>query len=389
MQTAGEAAENFAMLKLRLAKLGVSVGDASLARAAPLELVLPDESWVRVRIESSSPLVLFGNEEAMVRDGEGEYPVRVAAQAEFVTGKNPRRELLGSLAQIRGLYALVALDGGCGLSDVGHTCSLCLGRELTQAGGQWWPVDEVVEALGAAFDEGVAEFVHFNLGYVPGDDAGVSRLGPYVEAVRRYFDARIGVTMHPPAMLRAIDASYAMGFDVVCYSLEAAGADALERSFPGRARFIGRHRYLDALRHAAAIFPSGAVWSELAMGLDSPEQTMQTIAELAAAKVVPLLSLPQASPCDSWPAAAMAQVATALFEETLRNGINMSWARDLSTALTPLEARYFVSDAPQLPVLLNQISRNRLGALATRSLARLRRRLRVRRVRASFDSSRL
>ncbi len=386
--TAAEATENPAMLKLRLAMRGVRAADPGLAGLETLEIVLPDESWVRVRVEPGSPLALFGSEDATVRDGEVEYPVRVAAPAEFSARKNARGELLGSIAQIRGLYAVVALDGGCGLSDVGRTCSLCLGRELTQPGGQWWPVEEVVEALGAAFDEGVAEFVHFNLGYVPGDDAGVARLRPYVEAVRRYFDARIGVTMHPPVMLRAIDASYAMGFDVVCYNLEAPGADALERSFPGRARFMGRRRYLDALSHAAAIFPSGAVWSELAVGLDSPEQTIQTIAELAAAKVVPLLSLPQSS-ADSWPAAATAPVATALFEETLRSGINMSWARDLSTALAPLEARYFVSGAPQLPVLLNQLGRNRLGALATRSLARLRRRLRVRRVRASFDSSRL
>ncbi len=49
MQTtaAAEATENPAILKLRLAKLGVSVADASLARAGALVLVLPDESWAR------------------------------------------------------------------------------------------------------------------------------------------------------------------------------------------------------------------------------------------------------------------------------------------------------------------------------------------------------
>lgn len=344
---------------------------------------------VRVRVEPGSALALSGNEDATVRDGEIEHPVRVAMPAEFSTRRNARGEPLGSIAQIRGLYAIVALDGGCGLSDIGRTCSLCLGRELTEPGGQWWPVEEVVEALGAAFDEGVAEFVHFNLGYVPGDDAGVERLSPYVEAVHRYFDARVGVTMHPPAMLRAIDASYAMGFDVVCYNLEAAEANALQRSFPGRARFLGRRRYLAALNHAAAIFQSGAVWSEIIVGLDSPEQTQNTIAELCATGVVPLLAFAQTGVCPGLSPSAIAPIAGTLFEKTLRAGINMSWARDLSTALTPLEARYFVSAAPQLPVFLNQLGRNRLGALATRSLSRLRRRLRVKRVRASFDSSRL
>ncbi len=61
--TAAEATENPAMLKLRLAKLGISVADASLARAGALELVLPDESWVRARVESGSPLALLSNKE--------------------------------------------------------------------------------------------------------------------------------------------------------------------------------------------------------------------------------------------------------------------------------------------------------------------------------------
>jgi hypothetical protein len=78
-----------------------------------------------------------------------------------------------------------------------------------------------------------------------------------------------------------------------------------------------------------------------------------------------------------------------LFNEVHKAGLNMSWARDLSHAITPLEARYFVINAPQLPILLQNLSRNRIGALATRSLAKMRRRLRVRWVRASFDSSRL
>ena len=78
-----------------------------------------------------------------------------------------------------------------------------------------------------------------------------------------------------------------------------------------------------------------------------------------------------------------------LFDEVLKSGLNMSWARDLSHAITPMEARYFVVNAPQLPVLLHNLAKNRIGALATRSLAKLRRRLRVKWVRASFDSSRL
>ena len=242
---------NPAELKLGLGLFGVNVDDASRDRRRAVEIMLPDESWVRARIDAGSPYALADGEDAILRNEDGEYPVRVSPEAEFARRKNARGVALGAIVQVRGLYAVVALDGGCGLSNVGRTCALCLGRELTQRGGEWWPVEEVVEALRAVFDEGAAEFVHFNVGYMPGDDAGVARLRPYIEAVRRYFDVRIGVTMHPPAMLRAIDVSYAMGFDVVCYNFEAATALSLERHFPGRARFLGRRRYLAALGHAA------------------------------------------------------------------------------------------------------------------------------------------
>lgn len=388
---------NPAELKLGLGLFGVNVDGASRDRRRAVEIMLPDESWVRARIDAGSPYALAGGEDAIVRNEDGEYPVRVSPEAEFARRKNARGVALGAIVQVRGLYAVVALDGGCGLSNVGRTCALCLGRELTQRGGEWWPVEEVVEALRAVFDEGAAEFVHFNVGYMPGDDAGVARLRPYIEAVRRYFDVRIGVTMHPPAMLRAIDVSYAMGFDVVCYNFEAATALSLERHFPGRARFLGRRRYLAALGHAAKVFPSGAVWSHVVAGLDSPDDTRSAIAEIATTGAVPFLAFPDTAPLGTvrTPRAlpnctpGFEAAARALFDETLKAGINMSWARGLSTALSPLEARHFVSDAPQLPVLLNQLGRNRFGALATRSLARLRRRLRVRRVRDSFDSSRL
>ncbi len=387
---------NPAELKLGLGLFGVNVEASSSDRSRAVEIMLPDESCVRARIDAGSPYSLAGDEDAIVHDGDGEYPVRVSPEPDFAQRKNARGVELGAIVQVRGLYAVVALDGGCGLSNVGRTCALCLGRELTQRGGEWWPVEEVVEALRAVFDEGAAEFVHFNVGYMPGDDAGVARLRPYIEAVRRYFDARIGVTMHPPAMLRAIDVSYAMGFDVVCYNFEAATELSLERHFPGRTRFLGRQRYLAALGHAAKVFPSGAVWSHVVAGLDSPDDTRGAIAEIATTGAVPFLAFPDAAPLGTplmlrtLPNCPGFEVAgRALFDETLKAGTNMSWARGLSTALSPLEARHFVSDAPQLPVILNQIGRNRFGALATRSLARLRRRLRVRKVRDSFDSSHL
>jgi hypothetical protein len=378
------SADNPARLKLALALEGVAT---SLA-GDRLEFVLGDEVWAAARVNQSSPLKFIDREGTELISGAGvELGVRRAPVPEFAARKNARGVALGEIARVRGTYATVVLGGGCSLASAGRTCALCLGRELTESAGEVWPVTEVVEAVRAAFEEGDAESVHLVLGFFPGDDAGVRMLIPYLDAIHRHFDTSILVTMHPPAELRAIDLTYASGVDVVCYSPEAADEESMRRYFPGRASFIGYERYMAALKHASAVFPSGAIWSELFLDRGSPDAVKSTASQMAALGIVPLLgvSAPGASEVDL-SSATDAVVHT--YEAVTRAGISLNWLRDLATTVTPLDARHLVAGAPQL-TRLHQLGRSRLGAMTARSLARMRRRLRVRRVRASFDSSQL
>jgi hypothetical protein len=342
----------------------------------------------RARVNEHSNLRLREEPPAIIC-GDSETTVRIAAPAEFSARRNARGIALGDIAAMRGTYATVTLGGGCGRGAADRTCAICQGRELTEHAGEVWPVDEVVEAVRAAFEEGDAEFLHFVLGYFPGDDAGLAVLRPYLEAVHHHFDTIVAVTMHPPADRRAIDFTYAEGVDVLCYNLEAPDEDSMRRHFPGRARFFGRTRYLDALSHAASIFPRGSVWSELMTDLASKDATARAIEELAAAGVIPMLGVAHAeglAPASLDDAAALGAAA---LHAVARAGLGLNWMRDVSTAFTPLDARHLAPDVPPVTGILHQLSRNRLGALTARSLARLRRRLRVKRVRASFDSSHL
>ncbi|MGO9056173.1 MAG: hypothetical protein ACLQU2_02115 [Candidatus Binataceae bacterium] len=382
-----ETSKNPALLKLDLALRGV---DAPWAAGAKwLELQLDGEIWARARVDSESPLKLVRSAQGdVVSDGDTEVAVRVIAEPEYARQTSRRGVTLGSIAAIRGAYAVVELNGGCGVSLPGRVCALCRGRELTEKPGEIWPVEDVVDALGAIFKEGAAEFVLFQLGYLPADDAGLKLLLPYIEAVRRHFDTMVAVAMHPPADTRSIERAYASGVDALSYNLEAADAESLLANFPGRARFLGRNRYFHSLSHAAKVFPSGAVLCELTVGLSPDEKIGAAIAELTEIGVLPILSVDPTRTAGR-SASELAPLYGHLFDEVLKSGLNMSWARDLSHAITPMEARYFVVNAPQLPVLLHNLAKNRIGALATRSLAKLRRRLRVKWVRASFDSSRL
>lgn len=380
-----ETSKNPALLKLDLALRGVDAPWASDLNW--LELQLDGEIWARARIVSESPLKLVHDEQGdVLHEGDTEVAVRVTTQPKFMWKTSRRGTALGNVVAIRGAYAVVELNGGCGTVMPGRVCALCRGRELTEKPGEMWAVEDVIDALGAIFGEGAAEFVLFQLGHVPAEDAGLRLLLPYVEAVRRHFDTIIAVAMHPPADTRSIERAYASGVDALSYNLEAADAESLQANFPGRARFLGRNRYFHSLSHAAKVFPSGAVSCELIVGLSPDEQIRAAINELTEIGALPILSV-DPSRTGNRCASDLAPLYGYLFDRVLKSGLNMSWARDLSHAITPMEARYFVVNAPQLPVLLHNLAKNRLGALATRSLARMRRRLRVKWVRASFDSS--
>lgn len=376
---------NPALLKLRLLAEGVDA--PAIAPGAFAEIEFGDGTIARARITPASPLHWTGNNgRGEIRLGSGSG---LAARL-MLSGSEPQdaahEGAPRDIVEVRGRYATVALGGGCGVSDAGRTCALCLGRELTEKAGEWWSPAEVVDALRTALSTTSADFVHFNVGYLPGDSAGVERLRDYIAAVRHYFDAMICVTMHPPADLSAIDFTYFVGVDTVCYSLEAPDRASMERFFPGRARFLGRQRYMTALAHAARIFPRGATWSVILGDLAPVEVTREAVLELTAMGVVPLLAFAERSGAPD--PAGLAPVGALMFERLHRHTASMHWSSGMPTAFTPLDARHLVSGAPALPALIEQLNRNRLGAFATRMLARVRRRLRVRTTEA-FDSSEL
>jgi hypothetical protein len=382
-----QARDNPALLKWILAISGVA---GERPDHAPVELILDGDICARAHVNPSSPIKLEnGAGQALLTDDSGSVPVRIVPEPEFYIRRSAFAVPLGDIVCVRGTYANLVLRGGCSSTGDAGVCSLCLGRELTEKAGELWPVEAVVEALRAAFDEGRAESVHINLGYLPGDDAGLSMLRPYLDAIKRHFDTMIVVTMHPPAVPKAIDLSYASGIDMVIYSLDAPDEESMRRHFPGRARFFGRDRYIAALRHAATVFPSGAVWSEIMCDLSPPEFILPALREIASLGALPLIGVSRRQPTAEPDIAALEEILRSQFRTVLEAGISMNWGTDISTAITPLEARESVPDAPQLPFLLNQLTRNRLGAITARSLARLRRKLRVKRVRASLDSSHL
>src|SRR5262249_35753543 len=135
-------------------------------------------------------------------------------------------------------------------------------------------------------------------------------------------------------------------------------------------RFIGRQRYLDALGHAAQVFPGRSVWDDLVVGLEPPASTIAGIDALAALGVVPVVAArravaPAAAPLDP---GSVGRVLAHLYQAVRARGINMGWIHDLVAGVAPLEAHPASGGAP----LVRGLTRFRPGAPPTRALARFR-----------------
>lgn len=375
-------------LGLRGVRLDPSARDFAPGFDAPmpmLDLVLPDDVRVSVAIAAEdAPLLVAEGKRLFVVPGNGgpRVEVRNATLPRFAARQTSRGIPMRRVATVLGNHLLVHPGAVCGFSVHGAPCRFCLEGARGPTDRATMPtVADVVEVVRAAFDEGVASLVYVNGSPFEAEDGGMAFLAPYIEAIRKHFDTLVAVQTHPPKALSWIDRTYAMGVDALSFNLEIFDPELLNRHCIGRSRYIGRERYLEALEHAAKVFPSGTVWTDLVVGLEPLESTIEGIDTLTAMGVLPVVGMRRPAAAVAGAALAPAAVTPLLahLHRAVRDkGISMGWLGDLTLGISPLEAREFTGDDARMALAMRSLTRWRLGALAARGLARARRRLRVR-----------
>jgi hypothetical protein len=289
------------------------------------------------------------------------------------------------------MYGTVLVLGGtqaCGYGISEGACRFCrVGSRGENERTFGITPHEAAEAVRAAAGEQALRYVFLPAASFDAEDGGVREIEPLVRAIRRHCSAFVLAALHPPRHMRWIDHAYAIGVDGVSFNLEVHDVTLLERFLPGRARYLGRSRYLQALRHAGKIFPRGAVWSEVIVGIQPAEEEARLLRELVGWNIVPFL-VPFRGDQAGRPLPApygnslehiellVGELRTALAEA----GLRLCWLPEWSHLLGAADAEVHTRTGVLLGTAGNGSWPTRLRELALRNVARLRRSLRVREV---------
>lgn len=406
--------KNPGFLKLELSAKGIRLSQeliegkdlkaAFLARAGiggGIDIILPDDVWVNAPIGESftkdSPYLLLKENGDFFIDNNGErIAVGIVPPPAFYEKKTSEGTPFAQVGTVHGGYLTITPIAACDFFPRFESCRFCSANfVMGPVGKKALSVREVVEIVHEAFEEEIAEFVQLSMGFLEGDGHGIASLEPYITAIKKNFDTLLAVEVSPPATDKWIDRTYAMGVDSIAYHLDIYDPEIFARICPGKARNIGRERYLDSLQYAASIFPSGTVTSNLIVGLEPFESTALGINHLTRMGVVPLL--PIFKPLEGSDfgdhkipeSLEIAPLYAHLYNAIKSNKISMSWSKHVSIFITPIEGRYFTGDAAKREVTLYNLYKSKLGGIATREMAKLRRRLKVKEVDDSYDSSKL
>ena len=151
---------------------------------------------------------------------------------------------------------------------------------------------QMLEALAAAIEDPLVPAKHVLLGggTPNAKDMGAVLAAELCEAIKKRFDLSCYVMICAPLKNEYIDLMWRAGVDELGMNLEFYSDSAWEQFIPGKAKYIGKKRYIEALEYAVSRFGPINTRSILIVGLEDPEYTIEGAELLASMGVMPILS---------------------------------------------------------------------------------------------------
>jgi len=156
----------------------------------------------------------------------------------------------------------------CVRQEAGLGCKFC-GVDLSLKGGLTVArkrVEDLVEVVGAALEEGVCEHVTITTGTPASPDRGARFLAEAAQGLKKSYDIPVHVQLEPPRNFKVFEELADAGVDTVGVHVETFDDDVRRRICPGKSE-IPLEEYFRAWREAVSVFGDGQVSTYVIAGL--------------------------------------------------------------------------------------------------------------------------
>ena len=243
------------------------------------------------------------------------------------------------------------------------------------------PLEVILSVIQAAFEEGAADLVQLNMDYSNEGDRGFQRLAPLVESIKKRFNTFVALKGFPPSDKNTIDHIYASGFDIVNFPLDGFYGTVKSK------KIMDTEKIYEALEYASSVFAAGTVWTDLILSPGSQNRFKDVIDRLADSGIIPLIHMQRDNAKESSNYLNLVELADQMDQAIQRNNIPLKWLYPACRFLSPLDTRFFTEDPLKARLAVTPVYRSGLGKRTSAGFAAIRRKLRIRNVRDSFESA--
>jgi hypothetical protein len=281
-----------AVAALTGAGVTVKEADAFKRDITPAAFETPSGLYIMISNKSASKYELVSDDKggfALMYNGETLYTgIAFEKRPKFydrLTGDGRQMRDIGTILSDKCL--LVWYSNECAFSEKGETCIFC--HMVTRPKDSFLKsAKQIAEVFKAAYDEGAARRVDFTGGVI----AERREIEYYCDAIEAIHDA-VGdggipacAAISAPRDFDNIIKLKEAGFTNITLNLEIWDENIFKTVCPGKARTIGRARWIEALRVAADTFGFGNVRCNFVTGIEPKFKTLEGIEYLAEFGVV-------------------------------------------------------------------------------------------------------
>jgi hypothetical protein len=322
-----------------------------------LEIILPKGLYINVPIEehfvAGTPYLLLKKDGRyfLMKDNTVICKVRIPARPKFYDARTSSGKLMSRIGLMQGTYLGIYPTRVCEFWSMSPkmNCKFCsVGLNVGNTEEYEKSVEDVVETVKAARNEEKITFVHFNTGFLYGQELDI--LEPYIKAVKKETGLLVGVQCPPVQTLSKYDHLKEMGVDHLSFCLEIYDPQRFKQICPGKDKYLGQKAYLETVKYCIGIFGKGRVAGELIAGLEDRQGTIDALEYFAKVGAVSTICIFR--PClgtdleniQPPQTEEMIPIFARSYELCIINGIPIGIAPNIkvSLVLLPEEGRYFL-----------------------------------------------